>query len=111
MDSNNTEAVPSLARDYKRDSYQNFMDVFDALKESSPMPMSRKQIQEATKLSKSQVFDITWNMEHRGWAKIDGMSISLKQSATDKDSYVGRMVKRIVIENCKGELKELLEAS
>ncbi len=85
------------ARDYTRDVYQNLMAIVEALESRSPLPMTQKQIADATGLSKSKVFDICWNLVKRGWAEEAGDgSVRLKRGTDEKALRVGRMVERLV---------------
>lgn len=99
---------PKNERDYTRNVYQNLMTVIEALEGKSPLPMSQKQIQEETGISKSVVFDICWNLVKRGWAEEAGDGgIRLKKGTNEKESWVGRMVLRAVRDAYGVDLSEL----
>lgn len=84
-------------RDYTRPVYQNLMTVVDLLGEQSPLPMTQKQIQKASGLTKNVVFDICWNLINKGWAENSGDgAIRLIKSRDEKESWIGRMVTRLV---------------
>ncbi len=84
-------------RDYTRRQYQNFMAIHKILEANAPLPVTQKQIMEGTGISKNVVFEVCWNMAAGGWAEDTGNGgIRLKQAASDKEAYLGRMVLRMV---------------
>ncbi|MCK5236455.1 MAG: hypothetical protein KAR06_05650 [Deltaproteobacteria bacterium] len=93
-----TSGENKVKRTYRRGALQDFMYVFEVLQGQAPLPMSQKQIQEKTGLSKNKVFDICWNLVDRGWGEDVGGAIRLKQTNDNKEAYLGRMVARMVHE-------------
>lgn len=96
-DNEKDPAAQDKPRNYTRQVYQNFMDVIEAIEKKSPLPMTQKQIMEATGLSRNVVFDICWNLVKRGWAEDAGPgAVRLKKGTDDKAAWVGRMVLRTI---------------
>lgn len=95
-DNEKDPAAQDKPRNYTRQVYQNFMDVIEAIERRSPLPMTQKQIQEATGLSRNVVFDICWNLVKRGWAEDAGGAVRLKKATSEKEAFIGRMVARLV---------------
>lgn len=94
---NNAGQEEKPQRDYTRAAYQNLMEVVEVLEKKSPLPMTQKQIAEATGLSKNVVFDVCWNLVRRGWAEEAGDgAVRRKFDSHDDDARMGRMVKRLV---------------
>ncbi|MBI5560344.1 MAG: hypothetical protein HY883_03630 [Deltaproteobacteria bacterium] len=93
-------------RDYTRHVYQNLMAIVDALEENATLPLTQKELQKSTGLSKNVVFDVSWNLCKKGWAEDMGDgSLRLKRTQNDKDSWVGRMVRRAVRDAYGKEIK------
>lgn len=103
----NPEQEEKAPRDYTRAAYQNLMEVVEVLEKKSPLPMTQKQIAEATGLSKNVVFDVCWNLVKRGWAEDAGDgAIRRKFDSHDDDARMGRMVKRLVRDMYGVDLEE-----
>lgn len=94
-------------RDYTRKVYQNLMEVVELLEKKAPLPMTQRQIAEATGISKNVVFDVCWNMCKRGWAEeVGDGSVRLKRNTDEKANFIGRMIVKLVKDTYKIELGE-----
>lgn len=95
-------------RDYTRRVYQNLMEVVELLEKKAPLPMSQKEIAAASSISKAAIFDLCWNLVKRGWAEETGDgSIRIKKGTNEKDSFMGRMVIRLVRDTYGVDLNEV----
>lgn len=95
-------------RDYTRENYQNLMVVVELLDKQAPLPVTQRQIAEATGISKGRCFDICWNLVKRGWAEDTGDgSVRLKKASSEKDAFMGRMVIRLVRDTFGVDLNEV----
>ena len=89
-------------RDYTRKVYQNLMEIVELLETKAPLPMTQKQLSDATGISKNVVFDVCWNLCKKGWAEdVGDGSVRLKKGMDEKLTYIGRMIVRMVQENFK----------
>lgn len=98
-------------RDYTRKVYQNLMAIVELLEKQAPLPMTQKQTAEGTGISKAAIFDICRNLVQRGWAEDAGDgSIRIKKGTNEKDSFMGRMVIRLVRDTYGVDLNEVKKA-
>ena len=97
-------------RDYTRKSYQALMAVVEALDEAAPLPVTQKQLQAKTGLSKNVVFDVVWNLCKRGWAEEAGDgAVRLRRGREDRLARVGRMMLRLVRDVYGVDLEEVTD--